>query len=154
LSEAEISGGDVVTRSPDGRESYNIVSLSTIVDGSRRTIHSQTNEYPAFIVLNNWAAEDLGAKINDDVEIEYYLWEQEGRLVTKPAGLRGAAIVPGEGAAADGFSARVYPGITHTNTLADWDPPFPIDLNRVRPKDEDYWRRYRTTPKAFIPILT
>jgi len=106
----------------------------------------------AFIALNSWAAEDLGAKVNDEVEFDYYLWEQEGRLVTKTARLRVAAITPIQGVAADRDFAPDYPGITDTNSLADWDPPFPIDLNRVRPKDEDYWRRYRTTPKAFIPI--
>src|SRR5205823_1141657 len=36
--------------------------------------------------------------------------------------------------------------------LHDWDPPFPLDLKRVRPIDEQYWARYRTTPKAFIPL--
>src|SRR4030095_9546449 len=34
----------------------------------------------------------------------------------------------------------------------DWDPPFPVDLKRVRPRDEDYWHKYRTTPKAFIAL--
>jgi ABC-type antimicrobial peptide transport system permease subunit len=117
-------------------------------------LRSTTNEYPAFIVLNEWAANDLGAKINDDVQIEYYLWEQEGRLVTKTASLRLAGITPMQGVAADRNLAPDYPGITDTDSLADWNPPFPVDLNRVRPKDEDYWRQYRTTPKAFIPIYT
>src|SRR5205807_382291 len=36
--------------------------------------------------------------------------------------------------------------------LSDWDPPFPIDLKRVRPKDEQYWDKYRSTPKAFLPL--
>ena len=63
-----------------------------------------------------------------------------------------AAVVPIEGAAADRNLAPVYPGITDSETLADWDPPFPIDLRRVRRVDEDYWKRYRTTPKAFIPL--
>ena len=36
--------------------------------------------------------------------------------------------------------------------MAEWDPPFPIELNRVREKDEDYWHQYRTTPKAFITL--
>src|SRR5262245_13670402 len=143
---------DEVMVLPDGRGSRGPARLSTIVNGSRTSITSQTNEYPAFIALNNWAAEDLGAKINDEVEIEYYLWEQEGRLVTKTARLRVAAITPMQGVAADRNLAPVYPGITDTNSLADWNPPFPIDQNRVRPKDEDYWRLYRTTPKAFIPI--
>ncbi len=104
------------------------------------------------IVLNKWAADDLGAKVNDEVEFDYYLWEQEGRLVTKTARVRLAAIVPMKDIAADRTLAPDYPGITDTDSLADWDPPFPINLNRVRPKDEDYWRQYRTTPKAFIPV--
>ncbi len=144
--------GNVNTRLPDGQESHSAFKLSAIANGSLITVQSQTSEYPAFIVLNKWAAEDLGARINDDVEIDYYLWEQEGRLVTKTARLRVAAIAPIEGSAADRDFAPDYPGITDTNSLADWDPPFPIDLSRVRPKDEDYWKRYRTTPKAFIPI--
>src|SRR6185369_3629672 len=39
-----------------------------------------------------------------------------------------------------------------SENLSDWDPPFPIDLNRVRKEDEDYWHQYKTTPKAFIPL--
>jgi putative ABC transport system permease protein len=46
----------------------------------------------------------------------------------------------------------VYPGITEARTLGEWDPPFPIDLKRVRRIDEDYWDKYRTTPKAFVPL--
>ena len=30
--------------------------------------------------------------------------------------------------------------------------PFPIDLSLVGPRDEEYWDRYRTTPKAFLPL--
>jgi ABC-type antimicrobial peptide transport system permease subunit len=153
MADTGIIGGDHVVRLPDGRESHpGPVTLSTIANGSRISVTSQTNEYPAFVALNDWAANDLGAKINDDIQIEYYLWEQEGRLITKTARLRVAAITPMQGVAADRDLAPDYPGITDTDSLADWDPPFPIDLNRVRPKDEDYWRRYRTTPKAFIPI--
>jgi len=48
----------------------------------------------------------------------------------------------------------VYPGISDSPTLGDWDPPFPIDLRRIRPVDEAYWQQYRTTPKAFIPLET
>src|SRR5262249_51255262 len=59
-------------------------------------------------------------------------------------------VVPIEGLAADRRLAPEYPGITAAASLADWDPPFPIDLSRVRPVDERYWKDYRTTPKAFI----
>jgi putative ABC transport system permease protein len=63
-----------------------------------------------------------------------------------------AGIVPIAGAAADRDLAPTYPGITGAESVADWDPPFPIDLKRVRPADEAYWKQYRTTPKAFVPI--
>jgi putative ABC transport system permease protein len=61
-------------------------------------------------------------------------------------------VVPIAGLAADKDLVPAYPGITGSENLSDWNPPFPIDLKRVRPKDEDYWHQYRTTPKAFIPL--
>ncbi len=60
--------------------------------------------------------------------------------------------MPIAGATADRDLVPEYPGITDSARVADWDPPFPVDLKRVRPVDEDYWNRYRATPKAFIPI--
>src|SRR5262249_4095025 len=60
--------------------------------------------------------------------------------------------VPTQGAAADRDRAPVSPGITEARRLGDWDPPFPIDLRRIRPADEAYWNAYRTTPKAFVSI--
>ena len=60
--------------------------------------------------------------------------------------------MPLAGEAADRDFAPEYPGITESNSLHDWDPPFPLDLRRVRPIDEQYWKQYRTTPKAFIPL--
>lgn len=104
------------------------------------------------IVLNDWVARDLGAKPGDSATLDYYLWREEGRLDTQSARFEVAAITPMRGLAADRNLAPDYPGITDTESLADWDPPFPIDLNRVRPKDEDYWKQFRTTPKAFIPL--
>src|SRR5262245_4727329 len=104
------------------------------------------------IVLNAWAARDLAARVGAALTLEYFLWEEPGRLVTRTADFEIAAIVPIAGAAADRDLAPVYPGISDTTSLRDWDPPFPIDLGRVRRVDEDYWDRYRTTPKAFVPL--
>jgi putative ABC transport system permease protein len=103
------------------------------------------------IVLNEWAARDLGAKIGDTVSLEYYVWLENGRLETKKADFQVATVVPISGFAADRDLVPSYPGITESENLSDWDPPFPIDLDRVRKEDEDYWHQYRTTPKAFIP---
>jgi ABC-type lipoprotein release transport system permease subunit len=104
------------------------------------------------IVLNQWAADDLGARAGDTLAMEYYVWEEPGQLVTRSATFTVAGIVPIASGGRD--LAPAYPGISDSATLDDWDPPFPIDLGRVRPEDEAYWKAYRTTPKAFIPIGT
>jgi ABC-type lipoprotein release transport system permease subunit len=107
---------------------------------------------PDGIVLNDWAGSDLGARPGDRLTMEFYVWEDEGRVVTREAEFEVEGIVPMEGIAADRDLAPTYPGISETDDLSDWEPPFPLDLRRVRDKDEDYWDRFRTTPKAFLPL--
>jgi ABC-type lipoprotein release transport system permease subunit len=104
------------------------------------------------ITLNDWAARDLTAKVGDTITLDYYVWKSEGRLDTAAAKFRVAQIVPISGAAADRLLAPDYPGITESDSLHDWDPPFPLDLSRIRTIDEHYWKQYRTTPKAFIRL--
>ena len=106
------------------------------------------------IILNDWTARDLNAKPGDTVSLEYYLWHENGRLETKKADFQLVAIVPITGLAADRDLVPEYPGITESEDMSAWDPPFPIQLNRVRKQDEDYWHQYKATPKAFIPLST
>ena len=105
---------------------------------------------PPPIVLNQWAADDLSSRIGDTVTLEYYVWEDPGQLVTRTTDFRMAGVVPID--AGDADMAPEYPGIADSTALTDWDPPFPIDLSRIRPQDEDYWDAYRSTPKAFVPF--
>jgi putative ABC transport system permease protein len=107
---------------------------------------------PDSIVLGEWAARDLEVEPGDAVELDYYVWREEGAIETRTASFEVAAVVPVAGAAADPDLTPLYPGITDSTHLSDWDPPFPIDLEKVRPRDEDYWRDHRTTPKAFLPL--
>lgn len=104
------------------------------------------------IILNEWAARDLGAHIGDAISLEYFVWQDDGRLVTKTADFQVYSIEPISGLAADRNLVPEYPGISESESMADWDPPFPVDLDRIRKQDEDYWKQYRTTPKAFIPL--
>jgi putative ABC transport system permease protein len=104
------------------------------------------------ILLNEWAARDLGVKVGDSVALDYYLWQEGGRLLTGSAEFELAGVLAIEGAASDRDLVPEYPGITGTESLSDWEPPFPVDLSLIRPRDEEYWDTYRTTPKAFIPL--
>ncbi|HET6671042.1 MAG TPA: FtsX-like permease family protein [Pyrinomonadaceae bacterium] len=104
------------------------------------------------IILNDWAARDLVAGLGDTVSVDYFLWHEGGRLETKTAEFELAAVTPIQGLANDRNLVPEYPGITGSADLSDWDPPFPVDLKRVRKQDENYWDQYGTTPKAFIPL--
>ncbi len=107
---------------------------------------------PIPVVINDWTAADLDAGPGDTLELEYYLWEDEGRLVTREADLRVVDVVPIEGAADDRDLAPEYRGMTDAEDVIDWDPPFDVDLSLIRPVDEEYWDDHRTTPKAFVPL--
>ena len=111
---------------------------------------SQSGTAARQIVLNDWTARDLGVNVGDPLTLDYYVWREPGYLETQRTEFVVGAVVPLDGAAADRDLSPVYPGITEADTLGDWDPPFPIDLKRVRPQDEEYWEKYRTTPKGFI----
>jgi ABC-type antimicrobial peptide transport system permease subunit len=102
------------------------------------------------IVLNQWAASDLSARVGDAVELDYFVWKADGQLHTETAKFQVERIVPVD--AGDRDLTPEYPGITESRSLRDWDPPFPLDLARIRPRDEEYWNRYRTTPKAFVRL--
>ncbi|MCG8583386.1 MAG: ABC transporter permease, partial [Pirellulales bacterium] len=105
------------------------------------------------IILNRWAAEDLGAEIGDEVSVTYFQPETtHGDVKEDKATFRVKAITNLTGRAADPDFTPELVGITDRLSLGDWDPPFPYDSGRIRQKDEDYWDEYRTTPKAFISL--
>lgn len=104
------------------------------------------------IWLNEWAADDLAAKPGDEVTLDYYVWSDESGLSTGSATFTLAGFVPMSGLGGDRTLVPDYPGITDAGDVTAWDPPFPVDLTRVRPKDERYWDDWRTAPKAFISI--
>jgi putative ABC transport system permease protein len=105
------------------------------------------------IWLTDWAARDLGSKPGDSVEVDYYIWLPEGRLATRTARFRQAGTVRISGDVDSSLSPEI-PGVTSARSISSWDPPFPLDLGRIRREDEEYWKRYRATPKAFIRLQT
>jgi putative ABC transport system permease protein len=103
------------------------------------------------IWLNEWAWRDLGVPIGAPVELDYYHWEDSSGLVTRTARFRLAGVVA-IGGDVNASLAPDVPGITGAKSVRTWDPPFPLDLRRIRPADETYWDRYRATPKAFVTL--
>ena len=104
------------------------------------------------IWLTRWSADDLAAKVGDRVTLEYYLWSDAEGLRTSRAEFVVAGIMPMTGLAIDADLTPEYPGMSTSANMTDWDPPFPVDLAKIRDKDEEYWDKYLTAPKAFIRI--
>ncbi len=105
---------------------------------------------PDEIVLNAWTARELRAGPGDRIRLRYYAMRDDGGLDAGTATLRLRGVLPMTSPLQTSTLVPRYRGITDAETLADWDPPFPVDLRRIQPPDEAYWRRYRTTPKAFV----
>jgi putative ABC transport system permease protein len=102
------------------------------------------------IALNEWAARELQARPGDKLTMDYWLWEEPGQLSTRTTEFQVTEILPLS--RGDRQMAPEYPGISDATSIAEWDPPFPLDLRKIRPADEDYWNKYTTTPKAFISL--
>ena len=71
--------------------------------------------------------------------------------------LRLKAIAEMTGPAADGDLVPELKGLTDRKSIADWDPPFRFYPDRVRSRppndqDEQYWKRYKAMPKAFVSL--
>ena len=106
------------------------------------------------ILLNAWAAEDLNAQVGDEVKLAYYEVAPGEKFLTRWATFRVKGIVAMTGLGADETLTPDYPGLGDAANMADWEAPFPLDLNRVRPRDEAYWDAYRDAPKAFVSAAT
>ena len=102
------------------------------------------------ILLNEWAATDLSAEVGDEINVSYYIVGPREKLLTRGAQFRLKGVVAIKGLAADRGLTPDFPGIHAADDMSEWNAPFPIDLNRIRPKDEVYWDLFRATPKAFV----
>jgi putative ABC transport system permease protein len=104
------------------------------------------------IVINQWLADDLGAKVGDALTLRYYVVGPNQELREQSSSLTVARVVPLEGAAADPNLMPEFPGLADVENCRDWKPGVPIHLDRIRPKDEAYWHDHRGTPKAFVTL--
>lgn len=104
------------------------------------------------IVLNDWLADDLAARVGDEVTLKYFQTGAGGALVEQSATFRVHSVVPLAGLAADSAWMPDFPGISDVDSPGDWDPGLPLDLSRIRGQDDRYWENYRGAPKAFLSI--
>lgn len=122
------------------------------------------------LVINDWAAEQLDAKVGTPLRIAYYEPEVENgkeieryfdAVVTQVVPItqpnrpyrrrRGAQFSQPPTVYNDPDLTPLVPGVTDQDSISDWDLPFPLK-RKINRADDDYWNNYRLTPKAFLPL--
>ena len=110
------------------------------------------------IVLNDWERDDLDAKIGDRITIQYCILGLGRTLEGREATFKVKGVVPmrdapkGKSWAGDPKLMPDFPGIANAESTGDWNAGIPIDRKKIRKADDEYWKEFRGTPKAFIPI--
>ncbi|MGC4052710.1 MAG: ABC transporter permease [Paludibaculum sp.] len=104
------------------------------------------------VLINDWAAIDLGVKQGDTVTLEFAAGESNWAAKQTKAEFEVAGIVPIVGLAADRDFVPPMTGFTDEKLMAKWAAPFAMDTRRIRPRDQMYWDLFRTTPKAWVPL--
>lgn len=122
-------------------------SLGTfrLVDGSPATALADDE-----ILLNGWAAADLGAEPGDPIDVTYFVVGDRDELTTATRSFRLRGVVAMSGLAVDPRLTPDFPGMAEADDISAWDPPFPVDLDAIRPEDEAYWDDWKAAPKAFV----
>jgi ABC-type antimicrobial peptide transport system permease subunit len=121
-----------------------------------------------WVVINQWMARELRAKVGDLLKIDYFLPETvEGTEIEKSFQATVLAIAPlsepeqpyrrkspARFAQAptvfnDPAWTPVVPGITDQESISSWETPFAL-TRKIDKQDDEYWNAHRLTPKLFI----
>ena len=105
------------------------------------------------VLLNEWVAADLKAKVGDIIRLKFNLMGSHGELNEKERLFKLRGIVKLKETVADdrGLTPDV-PGITDAKSLVSWRQPFSMKTKLITRRDEDYWTAYRATPKIFLTL--
>ena len=126
------------------------------------------------IVLNQWAADDIGASIGDKIAVTYFEPEtthgsqakasaeftivdiakltepDEPYVVPRRGPIKPAKFTSAPAITNDPDLTPEVPGVTDAESIENWDLPF--QTQGLRPQDDEYWYNHRTTPKAFVSL--
>jgi len=106
------------------------------------------------ILLNSWAYKRLLPKPGVTLNVRYLAPDWMGTYQLRSLSLRYSGLTDNTGEGYDNGLVPTVPGITDEESIANWNPPFPINLGVVTPDDEAYWHDYRAAPKAFASLDT
>ena len=75
------------------------------------------------IIINSWLADDLGAKVGDELALKYFVVAGQRNLKEESRTFRISEIKPLE--SPDTSWTPPFPGVSDVENCRDWDPEFP-----------------------------
>src|SRR4029434_3830360 len=89
----------------------------------------------------------------DTIRLDYFVPDENNKLQKRKASFTLRKTFKLVGSLDDPDLTPEFPGITDKLDMRSWEhQPFPFRSNRIKKSDEEYWKRYRTTPRAYISL--
>ncbi|MEZ6128056.1 MAG: FtsX-like permease family protein [Planctomycetaceae bacterium] len=107
------------------------------------------------ILLSSWLAKDLNVVAGDTIVATWHEVGSHGELpeVVKSFSVAGILADDDEITMDRNLTPHVE-GVTDVEDFGDIRQPFEMDMARLTERDDDYWKEYRATPKAFVTLQT
>ena len=109
---------------------------------------------PDEIILSDYAAQRLNVGLNDIVSVSYFVSRQFKTLIVDSVFLKVGKIVPLADLQTDNSLRADFPGLSNVERCTNWNSDLPINMKLITAEDEDYWAKYKNTPKALVPYST
>ncbi len=106
------------------------------------------------IVVNDWLVKDLGIHVGDSISLKYFVIGSLRTIKEVGKSFIVKGIVPIHSNFINNSLMPLFPGLADAGSCHDWNTGVPIDLDKIRDKDEKYWNEYKGTPKALISMQT
>ncbi len=146
------------TKNISGSQAVFSYFISEFTINGRQTPYSFVSSDPALsgnqMEVSQWLADDLNINTKDTVRLSFFEVGPLRRLVLKDTSFVVEKIYALIGEKADQNLMPVIPGLSDAGNCRDWKTGVPVDLKKIRPKDEAYWKDFKGTPKAFVSLET
>ncbi|KAA3632017.1 MAG: hypothetical protein DWQ02_15420, partial [Bacteroidetes bacterium] len=106
------------------------------------------------VLINQWTASDLDAVPGDTVKLTYYEIDLFRNLREVSRDFIVKDIIENTTEGVNRSLMPAFQGFSEAGSCSDWDAGVPIDMKRIRDKDEVYWNDYKGTPKVILPLST
>ena len=104
------------------------------------------------IAITQWLADDLGVAAGGEVTLKYFVMGERRQLIEKSRTFTVRAVLPMTDPQLNSSWMPDFPGLSDKKNCRDWKPGFDFDSTQMRDKDQQYWEKYRGTPKAFVNL--